>query len=1189
MKRILGVLTAKWFVTLIGAIALSLIVWFIGPLIAVADKRPLESDMVRLIVVMGIVFLWGLVNIFSRVKEKRTNDQMTQALTQAKDAAGSEAGEEIALLRKRLEESLALLKKGAGSKGKGRYLYQLPWYMLIGPPGSGKTTALQNSGLNFPLAAKYGKDPVKGVGGTRNCDWWLTDEAVLLDTAGRYTTQDSHASTDQAGWKGFLGLLKKFRPRQPINGALVAISIADVVALSSGERVAHARAIRQRLRELSDEFGIRFPVYVLLTKADLIAGFIEYFDDLGREEREQVWGMTLPLDRGTEDEPPAVVGFGAGFDALVQRAHDRQLARVQQETDLNKRALIYGFPAQLASLKELLQEFLGEIFMPNRYEGRPLLRGIYFTSGTQEGTPIDRIMAGVAQTFGLDRQRLSAFSGGGRAYFLTRLLRSVVFAEASVAGADAKLERRQSVLRQGAFAAAGAVFVAAIAAWTVSFLGNRSLIADVDAQVAQYAQAAPAVATTQVNDGDVMRVLPLVRYLRAMPAGYDARNDSAPWSVSFGLYQGSKLGSQEVLAYRRALNTVFLPRLLVRLGAQIRGNLAKPDYVQEGLKTYLMLGGAGPLDKDLVRAWMDFDWKAQFPGPDKDELRNELAAHLNALLEAPLQPIALDGSVIDIARRTLLQSSLASRAYNTMKQSAAARKLPEWRISANAGSAPDRVFVRNSGKLLSDGIPGFYTYEGFYKVFMPGLAKVAHDQASESWVLGDAAPKGGEAAISSSLQRDIAQLYTNDYIAQWDGLIADIAVVPFRGMQNAAETVNLLSSPTASPLKLLLTSIAKETQLTRAPDIGGALGGKAAAAAQNATAGATAAANKLAGIVGQAAIPTPPSYGQPVDDHFRRLHDFVLGAQVPGQPPAPAPIDDLIRGLNDVYLQLNRLGQPGQDLVKADSGAVQKLATDATRLPPPLAAMVAGIARGASTTVVGGARTQINDDWQAKVLPFCQRALDNRYPIVRASQTDVTLDDFAKLFAPNGLIDAFFKTNLKPFVDTSHIPWRWQKVDNIELGISQDVLTQFQRAAAIRDGFFGGGAAPAVKFELTPVSLDAQVTQVLIDINGQEATYAHGPPRPTLVQWPGAGGSERGRIAFSPAASGQTSSITKSGPWSLFRLLDEAKIQGTGLSDKLQITFSVGGRSAVYEVNANSVNNPLTMKELHEFRCPARL
>src|SRR5260370_630694 len=218
-----------------------------------------------------------------------------------------------------------------------------------------------------------------------------------------------------------------------------------------------------------------------------------------------------------------------------------------------------------------------------------------------------------------------------------------------------------------------------------------------------------------------------------------------------------------------------------------------------------MLGGAGPLDKDLIRAWMDFDWKAQLPGPDKDDVRNELTAHLNALLEAQLQPIGLDGSVIDTARRALLQSPLASRAYNTMKQSAAARKLPEWRIAANAGPAADRVFVRTS------------------------------------------------------------------------------------------------------PLKLLLISAAKETQLSRAPDIGGALGDKAAAAVQGATAAASGAANKLAGIVGQSAVPAIPSYGQAVDDHFRRLHEFVgLGGQ------GPAPIDDLIRGLNQGYLQPHRMGQPGQ-------------------------------------------------------------------------------------------------------------------------------------------------------------------------------------------------------------------------------------------------------------------------------------
>ena len=81
----------------------------------------------------------------------------------------------------------------------------------------------------------------------------------------------------------------------------MAISLSDLAVLSEAERMAHAQAIRRRVRELQDELGVRIPVYVLFTKADLIAGFVEFFDDLGREEREQVWGMTFPLDDGKDE------------------------------------------------------------------------------------------------------------------------------------------------------------------------------------------------------------------------------------------------------------------------------------------------------------------------------------------------------------------------------------------------------------------------------------------------------------------------------------------------------------------------------------------------------------------------------------------------------------------------------------------------------------------------------------------------------------------------------------------------------------------------------------------------------------------------------------------------------------------------------------------------------------------------
>ncbi len=201
------------------------------------------------------------------------------------------AGEQ-AEIAKGFERALARLGNTRFQSATGsRMLYQLPWYVMIGPPGSGKTTALTRSGLHFPSGDSA---EVRGVGGTRNCDWLFTNEAVLIDTAGRYTTQDSHAPLDRGAWQSFLDLLKKHRPRQPINGVLVAISASDLLADDS-LREAHARAVADRLAEISERLGIQVPAYLMITKCDLIAGFTEFFDDLDNEQRQQVWGATFDV------------------------------------------------------------------------------------------------------------------------------------------------------------------------------------------------------------------------------------------------------------------------------------------------------------------------------------------------------------------------------------------------------------------------------------------------------------------------------------------------------------------------------------------------------------------------------------------------------------------------------------------------------------------------------------------------------------------------------------------------------------------------------------------------------------------------------------------------------------------------------------------------------------------------------
>ena len=337
MKKLFAFMGKRWFLSLLGTIALALLVWFGGDLIGISGRTPLASPVMRLSVIGALFGGWGLWQIGAAVRARLRNRQLVDRLAASRadeaDPAEAASAEELETLNERFQDALRLLK---GSEVRhrlgGRWVYQLPWYLIIGPPGCGKTTALSNSGLRFPLAEQVGKDPIQGVGGTRNCDWWFAEDAVLLDTAGRYTTQDSYEQVDSAAWLGFLGMLKKHRPRRPINGVLVAISLADLLQQSPTERAAHAVAVKKRLQELYTTFKIRFPVYVLFMKADLVAGFMEYFADLGKEAREQVWGTTLPLDY--EGVGPAPVdGLRDEYKALVERLAQRRLARLQDDRD----------------------------------------------------------------------------------------------------------------------------------------------------------------------------------------------------------------------------------------------------------------------------------------------------------------------------------------------------------------------------------------------------------------------------------------------------------------------------------------------------------------------------------------------------------------------------------------------------------------------------------------------------------------------------------------------------------------------------------------------------------------------------------------------------------------------------------------------------------------------------------------
>ena len=330
--------------------------------------------------------------------------------------------------------------------------------------------------------------------------------------------------------------------------------------------------------------------------------------------------------------------------------------------------------------------------------------------------------------------------------------------------------------------------------------------------------------------------------------------------------------------------------------------MQQPAFLYEATKIYLMLGSAGPMDRGLIKEWMSLDWQLQWPGPAAKGLRDSLERHLAALLDQRLEKVPLDGTLIEDARRTFSRASLSERVYSTIKGSQPARALSPWRPADAAGASGVRVFIRRSGVPLTEGVAGFYTLEGFHKGLLPNLPSATMQVASESWVLGKDAQIDPTSPQVQTLQRDVIALYTAEYAKQWDGLLADLDIVPMRNLPQAVQDLYILASP-QSPMRDLLAGITRQLTLTQPPPSPPGLAGAAQGAAQAATAAATGrgtAADRLKGILGAANGPPPELPGKAIEDRYAALIGFV------GKGPG-APIDNALKLLNDLQMQLAKL------------------------------------------------------------------------------------------------------------------------------------------------------------------------------------------------------------------------------------------------------------------------------------------
>ncbi len=1167
----------------VGLGSLSAVVFLAGPLIAFGDVRPLENPIVRDIVILLLVS--GAASLTGFKVWRRSKG----AAIVAEGVAGGEESEgDATVLGERMKDALATLK--ATGKGRATFLYDLPWYLLIGPPGSGKTTALVNSGLKFPLAGGGRPAAVAGIGGTRYCDWWFTEDAVLIDTAGRYTTQDSDAKADQKSWFAFLDTLKKGRPRQPINGVLVAISVEDLLTLGSAELAAHAAAIRARLLELHQRLKVDFPVYTLFTKTDLVLGFAEFFQNLGQAGRAQVFGATFQ----TSDKRSNLVSqVPEEFDALVGSLSEEMLDRLQDEPAPVTRVQLYGFPTQLTALKRPLYDFLNQIFEPTRYHANATLRGFYFTSGTQQGTPIDQLIGALEKSFGTVELAPSAYSGEGKSYFLTDLITKVIIGEAAWVSTDRSAVRRAAILKACAYAGILLVACGLGGLWWISYGRNAVLIADTRAAVADYTQADKGRSQeTSIGDHDLSSVLPLLARLRALPDGYAERREGVPLAETFGLSQHDRLQSSAVTSYHVALERMFRPRLIVRLEEILDAKSSDPDVIYSALKVYKMLGGLHKTDPAFVLDWMRQDWADNlYIGEGNEPGRRALEEHLGAMMdldegEPPL--FSLSRPLLDRTEASLAQLSIAQRAYELLKSKASARQ-SDWLLSREGGLQAGTIFDPAGPEGLSSiRVPYFYTYDGFHRAFLARLDQIAGQIEQERWVLGDSARQSSFAEQYATLPHDLLALYTRDFIAAWHEMLRKIKLKPF-ATDKTYVALTAAASPT-SPLKQLFESIRDQTAVTRPP---------------KAAPGEAADPKPVGGAVLQDGAP-----GAQIEDAFKGYGDLLAG------DPGSRPIDQILKTLGSIAGDLKREASTPSDRAQLNADLqlqISDLRNLAPSIPAPFSDMMQGAAAEFDTaevrTTLGLLSQQLGEVSQA-----CKAVTDRAYPFVRGGDHDVGLADFGRVFAPGGDLDQFFSRNLAKFAQTGR-EWTWKTGDPVGRALSPGTLKSFQTAAQIRDAFFaGGGAQPSFMVTVTPPAITDPNVSAKVSFYGSVITAQPGNSAPVSASWPGPGAFElkitlttggaipatplpapakpaAGDDAATPAAAAPATPappdvstlVSKTGVWSLFHLIDEAGKGGNSVS------FYSAGSTYKFQFTTASAANPLNLNLVRQFQCPARI
>ncbi len=601
-------------------ILLNVAIWWAGPWLEVAGYKPLESIMARVVAsslfTLGCLAVWGIWQ-WRKLQAFKSEQKREEQLRQ----------DPIKVYEQRQEVELnQVMLNMKQSLNKHNYLYALPWYLVLGLENAGKTSLINRSGQNFVFSSVMRASGQKSEN-PYSFDWWIGDESVLIDPDGELLTQGNRSEENDGAlerrlWLHFVDWLDRTRSRRPLNGIVLALDVAHLATATASERKAYANLLRARLRELMETLSTRLPVYIALTKLDLLHGFEPFFKHYTKSQREEVLGFTFSMD-SVDNLDSWLEEFASEYTQFVSRVNGMLPHAVAAPMTLEERNAIYSFTRQISGLKEILQQFFQEALASDQFSTSALVRGAYFTSVYQQGVPTNAFDDAASRRYGLSHAINTAQRAkNSTVYFTQKLFTHIIYPEAGLASDNFRVAKNKRRLMGLSFVACSVATLLLAGTWHRNYLNNVQHADTVLTKVNQYKEQFP----TSRSLASQREVLDPLNKIREATLEFGFFRDKPQYISDFGLYQGHTIGPKVEETYLNLLETRFLPLLMADTIVAL--NQAETDEEKLAvLRVYRMLVDKSGRYQDYVMDYFAKYWQKSFSG--QRQIQEELLGHLD--------------------------------------------------------------------------------------------------------------------------------------------------------------------------------------------------------------------------------------------------------------------------------------------------------------------------------------------------------------------------------------------------------------------------------------------------------------------------------------------------------------------------------------------------------------------------------